>query len=106
MFKVTIDTVEKTFDQINKKVFDGILSFYDLDVVDIDYLDTEWGFCIEEDGEIVLGLTDEFRSKKDFQNTLCHEMIHLWQIMNGFKVNHGKRFEDMCERSKTYGYDA
>lgn len=106
MFKVTTDTVEKTFNQINKKVFDGILSFYDLDVLDIDYLDTEWGFCIEEDGEIILGLTDRFPSEKDFQITLCHEMIHLWQIMNGFKVNHGKRFEDMREKAKAYGYDA
>lgn len=54
-------------------------------------------FCLQGPGSVI---------RWYYNQRLCHEMIHLWQIMNGFKVNHGKRFEDMREKAKAYGYDA
>jgi hypothetical protein len=104
VYQVTEEKVAAAFNEINDQVFGGILDLDDLDDIDIDFLDTEWGYCIEEDGEIVLGLTDEFPSQKDFKDTLCHEMTHLWQIMNGWKVNHGTAFMKIADHAKKFGY--
>ena len=92
MFTVTHKKIEKSFAKINNLIFAGALEISDIDEIDIDFLDTEYGFCIEENGKIVLGLTDVFDSAKSFENTLCHEMIHLFQIMSDIKVDHGKSF--------------
>jgi hypothetical protein len=105
VFAVTHKNLEKSFNKINGVVFDGLLDLRDLDEIDIDFLDTEWGYCIEEDGEIVLGVTDEFPSKKEFEDTLCHEMIHLYQIISDLKVDHGKVFKSFEKHANNLGFN-
>jgi hypothetical protein len=105
MFYVKHKTLEKSFNKINGVVFDDLLDLRDLDAIDIDFLDTEWGYCIEEDGEIILGVTDKFPSKKAFEDTLCHEMIHLYQIISDLKVDHGKVFKSFEKRANRLGFD-
>ena len=98
MYTVTHKNVEGAFNHLNRKVFGKALDFSSIEL-DIDFLDTEWGFCVpEDDGTIVLGLTNTFPSEIDFLSTLCHEMIHLLQIVKNKPVNHGKFFKDQCSR--------
>lgn len=104
MYTVTAEKVNEAFSKINTELFYGELELSDVEL-DIDYLDTELGFCVEEDdGSIVLGLTNEFNSKEAFLDTLCHEMIHLWQIMNCWKVHHGDSFRDYADKALKFGY--
>ena len=106
MYKVTENKLSKCFEKINQEVFDGLLAFEDIDSVEVEFLDTEWGYCVDEDGEIVLGITDEFPTRADFMNTLAHEMIHLFQITNSLKVNHGVAFERIAQHARPFGYIA
>ena len=57
------NTVHAVLADINDRVFDGELPLELIDI-DIDFLDTEWGFCVDEGDRIILGLTNEFRSRK------------------------------------------
>ena len=35
---------------------------------------------------------------RDVEDTLLHEMVHLWQSVNGQKVDHGPRFRAMARQ--------
>jgi len=78
MFKVTEEIVLKEMNVLNEEMFEGLLDI-DAIEIDIDFLDAEWGYCVdEEDGRgTILGLTDEFDSYESFRTILAHEMIHL-----------------------------
>lgn len=93
MFKVTHAFAEKTFNQLNNQMFDGLLDMSAI-TLEVDPLDTEWGYCVnEDDGEIYLGITDEFPTLQLFKAVMAHEMIHLFQIDSGWKVGHDHVFE-------------
>jgi hypothetical protein len=96
-FKVNENKVRKAFKHINEHVFGGDLDINAIGEIDVDFLDTELGFCVPEEDMIVFGLTDEFPNKKEFMNTMCHEMIHLLQIVSDRKVNHGQFFASWCQ---------
>lgn len=81
------NTARNVLADVNDWVFDGELPL-DLIDIDVDFLDTEWGFCVDEDDRIILGLTDEFRSYKHLVATVVHEMIHAMQIYNEVEVSH------------------
>jgi len=103
-YTTTVSKTKTSFAKISSQLFRGILDIDDLEL-EIDPLDTEVGFCIEdENGKIILGLTDKFESKKQFEDVLCHEMIHLWQIMNCWKVHHGDSFQDYAKKALKFGY--
>lgn len=104
VYKVTEARIARNFKVINDQVFGGLLELSDIDEIDIDFLDTEWGYCVDEGNEIILGMTNEFPSVRDFLNTLCHEMIHLYQIMNDEIVDHGETFESFAQWAKKLGY--
>lgn len=95
MFKVTEEIVRKEMDRINEEVFADFIYTDDIEV-DIDYLDTEWGYCFDEDGTIVLGLTDEFEDETQFRTILAHEMIHALQLQLGIGANHGDYFKKVA----------
>lgn len=76
MLTVTKELVEKIFLVLNVRYFCGELV---VDEFDIDFLDTEWGFCVREDGIYIIGLTNEFEDEQQFISTLFHEMVHLYQ---------------------------
>jgi hypothetical protein len=81
------NTVRTVLADVNDSVFDGELPVELIDI-DIDFLDTEWGFCVDEDNRIILGLTNKFRSRKQMVAIIVHEMIHAMQIYNGVEVSH------------------
>ena len=81
------NTVHAVLADINDRVFDGELPLELIDI-DIDFLDTEWGFCVDEGDRIILGLTNEFRSRKQMIAIIVHEMIHAMQIYNDVGVSH------------------
>ena len=89
MFKVTDKKLTSEFAKMNKRFFDNALE------VDVLEVDEEW----------VLGVTREFPTKKEFHETLLHEMAHLLQINADLPVDHGEVFEDMCEMFKENGFD-
>ena len=47
------------------------------------------------------------RTEKQYDNTLIHEMIHLYISQNDIKDNgsHGRRFKAECVRINKYGWD-
>ena len=47
------------------------------------------------------------RTEKQYDNTLIHEMIHLYISQNDIKDNgsHGRRFKAECARINKYGWD-
>ena len=102
MYKVTDTKLAAEFVAMNKRFFDGIL---EVDALEVDDLDTEWGFCVDDDDEWVLGVTREFPSKKAFQETLLHEMAHLFQINADMTVGHDESFFECCDLFKKDGFD-
>ena len=101
MYTVTDKKLTSELAKMNKRFFDNAL---EVDVLEVDDLDTEWGFCVDDE-EWVLGVTREFPTKKEFHETLLHEMAHLLQINADLPVDHGEVFEDMCEMFKENGFD-
>jgi len=95
MYKVTEEIVRKEMDKINDEVFASFLYIDDIEL-DIDTLDTEWGFCFDEEGTTVLGLNDEFEDKEQFRTILAHEMIHALQLQLGITVSHGEYFKKVA----------
>jgi len=95
MYKVTEEVVRKEMDKINDEVFASFLYIDDIEL-DIDTLDTDWGFCFDEDGTTVLGLNDEFEDKEQFRTILAHEMIHALQLQLGITVSHGEYFKKVA----------
>ena len=94
LFEVTEEIVLKEMNVLNEEMFEGLLEI-DASEIGIDFLDAEWGYCVdEEDGRgTILGLTDEFDSYELFLTVLAHEMIHAYQIQECMTVNHGDVFE-------------
>jgi len=103
MYKVTEEIVRKEMVVINEEMFGSRLFIDDIEL-DIDFLDTEWGFCFDEHGITVLGLTDEFDDYTQFRTILVHEMIHALQIQMGLDVDHGHYFQHVANYAqKTLG---
>lgn len=99
MFRVTENIAATSFEHINKKVFNGIL---DRPFFDVDYLDTEYGYY--DPSVDAIGLTDVFESKRDFEDTLCHEMAHLCQVqVFGMKPDHGHIFHKLIKHARKVG---
>tara|TARA_B110000503_G_scaffold38741_1_gene63697 strand:+ start:96 stop:593 length:498 start_codon:yes stop_codon:yes gene_type:complete len=90
LIKVTEEIVLKEMNVLNEEMFEGLL---DIDAIelDIDFLDAEWGYCVdEEDGRgTILNLTNEFDSYDSFRTILAHLMIHAYQIQECMAINDG-----------------
>jgi len=102
MYKVTAKNLDAEFVAMNNRFFDGIL---EVDALEVDDLDTEWGFCVDDDDEWVLGVTRNFPNKKAFHETLLHEMVHLYQINADMIVSHDEIFFGWCDLLKKDGFD-
>jgi len=101
VYQVKESDVWKEISFINQEAFLGVI---DIDAIelDIDFLDTEWGFCVPEEDVTVLGLTDEFDSYQMFRTVLAHELIHAYQIQEELPVDHDDLFlslADICNKS-------
>jgi len=98
-YKTTYADINKYFKLINQAVFDNKLSpFNDIEIKDLtrqqcvgQVIILEW----KRKGTRVykLEMLPEYKDKKEFVDTLGHEMVHLYQMANlGDTGNHNKLF--------------
>jgi|TARA_B100001093_G_scaffold208464_1_gene200293 hypothetical protein len=101
---------------INKALFKNILQpFNDIQIKKI-YKDETKKFCYgqvttwvwERKGtqQFWLEMLPSYRNKKEFVETLAHEMIHLWQMnIKGDTGNHNKIFYSFRPKLNKLGLD-
>ena len=115
-YKTTYKDIKKYFNVINKALFKNILQpFNDIQIKKI-YKDETKKFCYgqvttwvwERKGtqQFWLEMLPTYRNKKEFVETLAHEMIHLWQMnIKGDTGNHNKIFYSFRPKLNRLGLD-
>ena len=115
-YKTTYKDVKKYFNVLNKALFKNILQpFNDIQIKKI-YKDESKKFCYgqvttwvwERKGtqQFWLEMLPTYRNKKEFVETLAHEMIHLWQMnIKGDTGNHNKIFYSFRPKLNRLGLD-
>tara|TARA_Y100001970_G_scaffold66349_1_gene84746 strand:+ start:117 stop:542 length:426 start_codon:yes stop_codon:yes gene_type:complete len=115
-YKTTYKDIKKYFNVINKALFKNILQpFNDIQIKKI-YKDETKKFCYgqvttwvwERKGtqQFWLEMLPTYRNKKEFVETLAHEMIHLWQMnIKGDTGNHNKLFYSFRPKLNKLGLD-
>jgi hypothetical protein len=115
-YKTTYKDIKHYFDIINKSVFDNVLSPFNDIIIKKIYRDKSKKYCY---GQVVvwewkrkgtrvfhLEMLPEYRNKKDFVDTLGHEMVHLYQMANiGDTGNHNKLFYSFRPKLNAIGLD-
>ena len=95
-YKTTYKDIKKYFKLINKSIFKNIL---------IPFNDIQLKNCYQCVGQVVhwewkgkgtsqfhLEMLPYYRNKKEFVDTLAHEMVHLYQMVTGDTGNHNRLF--------------
>lgn len=115
-YKTTYKDIKKYFTIINKSVFNNLLSpFNEIQIKKI-YRDSSKKYCF---GQVIawewkrkgtrqfyLEMLPEYRDKRDFVETLGHEMVHLYQMANiGDSGNHNKIFYSFRPKLNRIGLD-
>ena len=115
-YKTTYKDIKKYFNVLNKALFKNILQpFNDIQIKKI-YKDESKKFCYgqvttwiwERKGtqQFWLEMLPTYRNKKEFVETLAHEMIHLWQMnIKGDTGNHNKIFYSFRPKLNKLGLD-
>ena len=115
-YKTTYKDIKRYFNVINKALFKNILQpFNDIQIKKI-YKDETKKFCYgqvttwvwERKGtqQFWLEMLPSYRNKKEFVETLAHEMIHLWQMnIKGDTGNHNKLFYSFRPKLNKLGLD-
>ena len=115
-YKTTYKDIKKYFKVLNKALFKNILQpFNDIQIKKI-YKDETKKFCYgqvttwvwERKGtqQFWLEMLPSYRNKKEFVETLAHEMIHLWQMnIKGDTGNHNKLFYSFRPKLNKLGID-
>ena len=113
-YKTTYSDIKKYFKIINDVVFDNLLSpFNEVKIKQIKDREFKcWGqVCIYEwkrkgTRQYHLEMLPEYHSKRDFVDTLGHEMVHLYQMANvGDTGNHNKLFYSFRPKLNAIGLD-
>lgn len=111
-YKTTYSDIKKYFKIINDVVFDNLLSpFNEVKIKQIKDREFKcWGqVCIYEwkrkgTRQYHLEMLPEYPTKKDFVDTLGHEMVHLYQMANvGDTGNHNALFYSFKPKLKQIG---
>ena len=115
-YKTTYKDIKYYFNLINRSVFKGKLSpFNDIKIKKI-YKDESKKHCY---GQVIawewrrkgtrvyhLEMLPYYRNKKEFVDTLGHEMVHLYQMANvGDTGNHNKLFYSFRPKLNEIGLD-
>ena len=113
-YKTTYKDIKKYFKIINKAIFKNLLSpFNEIKIKEIrdpksmcygQVVAYEW----KRKGTRVyhLEMLPTYRTKKDFVDTLGHEMVHLYQMANkGDTGNHNKLFYSFRPKLNAIGLD-
>jgi hypothetical protein len=115
-YKTTYKDIKKYFTIINKSVFNNLLSPFNEILIKKIYRDESkryfWGQVICREWErkgtkqYWLEMLPEYRDKRDFVETLGHEMVHLYQMANiGDSGNHNKVFYSFRPKLNRIGLD-
>jgi hypothetical protein len=115
-YKTTYKDIKKYFTIINKSVFNNLLSPFNEILIKKIYRDESkryfWGQVICREWErkgtkqYWLEMLPEYRDKRDFVETLGHEMVHLYQMANiGDSGNHNKIFYSFRPKLNRIGLD-
>ena len=115
-YRTTYKDIKKYFNMINKAVFKDLLApFNDIKIKKI-YKDETKKYCYGQDTvwewkrkgsqQFHLEMQPTYRNKKEFVDTLGHEMVHLYQMANlGDTGNHNKVFYSFRPKLKKIGLD-
>lgn len=104
IFCVTEEWLTKSFDELNQEVFNGKLNKPKLT---LNKNKSRYGVCKDINGDEI-GISTYFkRTKKQYVDTLVHEMVHLYFFQQRkWGVGHGREFKDKCEEIRIiYGYN-
>ena len=115
-YKTTYKDIKHYFNMINKAVFNNKLSPFNEILIKKIYKDKTKKFCY---GQVIawewkrkgtrqyhLEMLPEYHSKRDFVDTLGHEMVHLYQMANvGDTGNHNKLFYSFRPKLNAIGLD-
>ena len=115
-YKTTYSDIKKYFNIINESVFDNILSPFNEIKIQKIYKDkskkycygqvTVWEWKRKGTRQYWLEMLPTYRNKKDFVDTLGHEMVHLYQMANvGDSGNHNKLFYSFRSKLNAIGLD-
>jgi len=116
-YKTTYKDIKYYFGMINKVVFKNKLSPFNEILIKKIYKDKK--SCTHTWGQVVcwewkrkgtkqywLEMLPEYNSKRDFVDTLGHEMVHLYQMANvGDSGNHNKLFYSFRPKLNEIGLD-
>tara|TARA_B100000029_G_scaffold192733_1_gene190814 strand:+ start:2092 stop:2514 length:423 start_codon:yes stop_codon:yes gene_type:complete len=110
-YKTTFKDIKKYFKLINSHVFDGKLSPFN-DVQLVNKPRSYIGQVVVHDKErkgtrsFTLEMLKSYSNKKEFVDTLGHEMIHLFQMQNmGDTGNHNDVFYSFRPKLNAIGLD-
>lgn len=104
MFSPTQDDVVEWFSLLNEYIFDDELP--DFNKVIISRRHKVHAECILEDvtvdGDMIihLSINHRFKDLREFVNIVGHEMVHMFQFLNGDTGKHNKMFYSFQERFK------
>ena len=115
-YKTTYKDIKYYFNLINKAVFNGKLSPFNEILIKNIYRDNTKKFCY---GQVTvwewkrkgtqqyhLEMLPFYHNKKEFVDTLGHEMVHLYQMANiGDTGNHNKLFYSFRPKLNSIGLD-
>lgn len=106
---ITIEWIARNFNKFNRQYFNGQLPTPRFIVVDTRRM---LGQCGAKNWRAVrpdfyIKMSNHFdRSEYQFQNTLIHEMIHLYfQSKRMWNVRHGREFQMVARSFDKYGWD-
>ena len=109
-YKTTYKDIKKIFNWINEAVFDGTLApFNDVIIKDLKPQKCygqvcQWEWKRKGTRRYHLEMLPKYPSFQYFLDTLCHEMVHLYQMQNlGDTGNHNKLFWSFEKKAKTLG---
>ena len=109
-YKTTYKDIKKYFKIINKSIFKNILTpFNDIQLKNINKCVgqvVQWEFKGKGTNQFHLEMLPYYRNKKEFVDTLAHEMVHLYQMVHkGDTGNHNRLFYSYRPKFNRIGID-
>ena len=108
-YNTTYTDIKKYFKMLNLGIFDNKLSsFNDIEIKELKYqkcmgqvIQLEW----KRKGTKMykLEMDKKYDTKKDFLETLAHEMVHLYQFLTNDTGNHNKLFYSFSPKLQYIG---
>ena len=108
-YNTTYNDIKKYFTMLNQGIFDNKLgAFNDIEIRELKYskcmgqvIQLEW----KRKGTKMykLEMDKKYNTKKDFLETLAHEMVHLYQFLTNDTGNHNKLFYSFAPKLQYIG---